>query len=284
MRRCTPSPADGVELPRLTSLARSVVPWHPATAWALAASTIVFVTAGISHGFDSGFRGAVAVFLAWAITRELAPRRFVASMLAPFAGVAFAIPADTDLLACVGVLLAARVASRSVGDAPTLLDCIALVPMAAWLATRPVGLPVALVLAAIVFVQDHERRLRLTGVIMLIVVLVVGSTEGTLTVRFGWDDPSVAAQVLMAAAAAAALVLLVWPLPRRLKVRDDRDRGHLLGVRIRVARIATIAVVGAAIAWVGSSGMFELSAVSAAVLAAGIGGAGARAARGAEET
>lgn len=268
-----------MRLPRLSSLARSVAPWHPATAWALSTSAVVFVTAGLAHGVSGGFRGAVAVFLAWAITRELAPKRFLASMLAPFAGVAFAIPGDTDLLSCVGVLLAARIASRSMGDPPTTLDCIALVPIAAWLATRPEGLPVALVLAAVVFVQNHEQRFRLTGALMLVVVLVVGSTEGTLTLRSAWEDPALPAQVLMAATAAAALVLLAWPLPRRLHVRDDRRRGHLRGARIRVARIATVAAVGAGVAWVGTSAMFELSSASAAVLAAALGGAGARAAR-----
>ncbi len=265
--------------PRISSLYRSVVPWHPATAWALSTSFAVFVSASIAHGISGGFRGGVAVFLAWAITRELAPRRAGASLLAPFAGVAFAIPGDTDLLSCVGVLLAARIASRSVGDAPTPFDCLALVPIAGWLATRPEGLPVALVLAAIVFVQDHARRLRLTGALMLVVVLVVGSTEGTLTVRGGWDDPALAAQAIMLLAIASALILLVWPLPNRLRVRDDRRRGSLHGSRIRIARVVTIASVVAAIVWVGTSGAFALSSASAAIVAAALGGAGARAAR-----
>lgn len=264
---------------RISSLHRSVVPWHPATAWALSTSFAVFVSASFAHGISGGFRGGVAVFLAWAITRELAPKRAVASLLAPIAGVAFAIPGDTDLLSCVGVLLAARVAGRSAGDPPTPIDCIALVPIAGWLATRPEGLPVALVLAAIVFVQDHDRRLRLTGALMLVVVLVVGSTEGTLTVRGGWDDPAFGAQVLMALAAACALVLLVWPLPRRLRVKDDRRRGFLHGARIRTARVVVVASIVASIAWVGSDAVLALSSGSAALIAAGLGGAGARPAR-----
>jgi hypothetical protein len=264
---------------RVSSIYRTIVPWHPATAWALATSSVVFVGAGLAHGLSGGFRGAVAVFLAWAIVREVAPKRALASLLAPFAGVAFAIPGDTDLLACVGVLLAARIASRTVGDPPTRFDCVALVGIAAWLATRPVGLPVALVLAAIVFVQDHRARLRITGAVMLLVVLLVGSTEGTLTVRGGWDDPSLAAQACMLVAAAGALVLLAWPLPRRLRTRDDRRRDHLHGARIRVARVAVVASVAAAVAWVGTSGVFELSSASAALVAAAIGGAGARARR-----
>ena len=270
--------------PRISALYRTVVPWNPATAWALSTSFAVFVSTSFAHGISSGFRGGVAVFLAWAITRELAPKRGIASMLAPFAGVAFAIPGDTDLLSCVGVLLAARIASRSVGDAPTPIDCLALVPIAGWLATRPEGLPVALVLAAIVFVQDHERRLWLTGALMLVVILVVGSTEGTLTVRGGWDDPAIGAQALMALGIASALVLLAWPLPRRLRVQDDRRRGHLHGARIRTARVVAIACVAATIGWVGTSAAFELSSASAAIVAAALGGAGARAARTSEAT
>lgn len=263
----------------VSSLGRSVAPWHPATAWALGASTSVFITASLAHGIGSGFRGAVAVFIAWAITRELAPKRFLASALAPVAAVAFAIPADTDLLSCVGVLLAARIASRTVGDPPTLFDCIALVALAGWLATRPPGLPVALVLAAVVFVTEHRSRHRITGTLMLLVALVVGSTEGTLTVRGAWEDPSMPAQLLMLGALVGSILLIAWPLPRRLRVRDDRRRGSLHGQRIRIARIVTAASVAAAVAWVGTSGMFELSSAAAALVAAAVGGAGARATR-----
>ena len=268
-----------MRLPRLSSLGRSVLPWHPATAWALATSAVVFVGAGFAHGIAGGFRGAVAVFLAWAITRELAPKRFWASALAPFAGVAFAIPGDTDLLACVGVLLAARVASRTVGDPPTTFDCVLLLGIAGWLATRPIGVPVALVLAAIVFVQDHRTRLRVTGIAMLVVTIVVGSTEGTLTLRPEWADHAAPAQVVLALALVGSLVALAWPLPRRLRVRDDRRRGQLHGARIRVARVVVVASVLAGIAWTGSSGAFELASASAALVAVGLGGPGARAER-----
>lgn len=264
---------------RITSLARSAAPWHLATAWAYAASAIVLVTAGISHGAHAGLRGAIAAFLAWAIARELAPRRMLASALAPFAGIAFAIPAETDLLACVGVLLAARIALRSVGDPPTSFDHLALVAICGWLAMRPAGLPVAVVLAATCFVDTREQRSRLAGAAMLVAAIIVGSVEGTLTVRAGWDDPAFGSQVLLALLAAASLVLLAWPMPRRLRTRDDRRRGRLHGLRLRVARLVTIACVAAAIAWTGTDGVFALSSASAAIVAAALGPPWARAAR-----
>lgn len=243
-----------------------------------AASATVIATA-LAHGVGSGVRGGIVVFLAWAITRELAPKRAIASLLAPFAAIAFAIPGDADLLACWGVLMAARLAARTVGDPPTLLDCALLLPFAGWVAMRPAGLPVALVLAAIIFSDSRRARARVTGLGALAVVLAVGATEGTLTPHPGWDDPATLAQVLLASAAAATTWLLVAPLPRRLRARDDRGRGQLRGVRIRTARIATLACVGAAIAWVGVDGAFELAAASAALLAAGLGGARLPAAR-----
>jgi len=262
---------------RLTSLYRSALPVTAALAWIWCATGIVFVSAWISHGQAAGTRGALAVFLSWAITRELAPRRWLASALAPFAGVAFAIPADTDVLSCVVVLLAARVAARSVGDPPSRLDALLLIGLSAGVAMRPVGLPVALVLAAIVFSDASAPRSRLTGTLMLIATLVVGSVEGTLTPRGGWDHHTLAAQVLMAVSCATAVVLIAWPLPKQLRVRDDRRRGRLRGTRIRAARIAVFAAVLASIPWIGTSAVFELSAASAALLAAGLGGAGARA-------
>jgi hypothetical protein len=233
----------------------------------------VFVSTWVSHGLHSGVRGALVAFLAWAIVRELAPKRALASLLAPFAAVAFAIPADSDVLACVGVLMAARTAARTVGDPPTLLDCAALVALAGWLATRPDALPVALVLAAVVFADGPPLRLRLAGLAALATALVVGSVEGTLTLRPGWPELALQAQVLVAVAAAATVWLLVAHVPTRLRARDDRHGGQLRGARIRSARIVTVAAVVATVAWIGSDAVFSLSAACAALLAAGLGGA-----------
>lgn len=260
---------------RVTSLYRSPAPWHPAALWAWIAAAIVLVTAWPAHGFDSALRGAIAAFLAWAIVRELAPGRWCASLLAPVAAVAFAIPAGTDLLACFGVLVAARVALRSVGAPPTWFDCGVLIILSGLLATRPAGLPVAVVVAAILWVDSPPRRSRVAGLVALVTALVVGATEGTLTMRPGWDDPSIGAQVLLALLAAAIVVLTFWPLPSQLSTRCDRRRaGQMSGVRLRSARIVVAVCVIAALAWTGADGVFALSAAAAALVAAALGGRG----------
>jgi hypothetical protein len=263
----------------LTSLSRSPAPWHPAAAWAWTASTIVFVGAGISHGFDAGLRGAITVFLAWAIVRELAPKRWLASLLAPFVAVAFAIPSETDLLACFGVLLVARIALRSVGAPPTMFDCGILIALSGMLAMRPAGLPVAVILGAILWVDTTRTLVRAAGIAALAIALLVGSVEGTLTLRPGWDDPEMGAQVLFALLGAAMLVLVAWPLPRRLAVRcDRRSGGRLQGTRLRIARLAAVTCVLSAVVWTGTDGVFALSSAAAAIVAAALGGCGARSA------
>jgi len=253
-----------------------VAPWRPAIAWVWVASLLVLIGAGLAHGPASGLRGALAVFLAWAITRELAPRRALAAAAAPVAAVAFAIPGDTDLLACFGVLLVARIAARSVGDPPTWLDLAALLGLSWWLALRAEGLPVALVLAAIIAADSPPRRARIAGVAALLVVLLTGALEGTLTARPRWDDPSMASQALLLVAAAASIWLVLAPLPARLRVRDDRKRGGLRGPRLRSARVAVLACVLATIAWTGTDGAFALSCACAALLVSGLLSARAR--------
>lgn len=239
----------------------------------------MFLGTWSSHGLGSGARGGMAVFLGWAIVRELAPRRWLAAALAPVAVVAFAIPGETDLLACWCVLMAVRIASRSVGEPPTTLDLVLLAPFAAWVATRPAGLPAALVLAAIVFLEEPRRRARLAGVVALLLVIASGATEGTITMRPSWNDPVLLERVLLAAALAAAAVVLFTRAPARTRVRDDRKRGLISGHRVRSARVAALASVLAAVAWSGVDGAFALSSVSGAVLATGVGGARLQAAR-----
>jgi hypothetical protein len=263
----------------ITSLYRSPAPTRLASAWALTAALIVFFSTWASHGVHGGIRGGAAVFFAWAIVRELAPNRPLPSLYAPFLAVAFAIPEHTDILACLAVVLIARIASRTVGARLTWFDYALLVPVAGWVATRPVGLPVALVLAAVIFVEEAGWRARAFGVLTLAVVIITGSFEGTLTIKGGWDDPTGGRLVLIVVLALAAIRLVLTRLPVLVRVRDDRRLDWLRGANIRVARIAVVAALGATVVWVGTDGLFHLSAASAAVVAVGLGGVKLRARR-----
>lgn len=254
----------------MTSLARLLAPWHPAVAWALAAAAAVGIATAVSHGAHSGVRGALIVVLTWATVRELAPRRALPALLAPVAAVAYAIPERVDLLASLCVLLAARVASRSTGRSLTGVDCGVLVVLAGWAAARPAGLPAALVLAGVVFSSDGRARNRSTGALVLVAALVVGSTEGTITIRADWAGSGTFGLALLVVAAIGSALLVATRLPARLRARDDRRREPLRGPRVHAARVAAVASVAAAALWVGRAGVFELGAVTAAVAVCGL--------------
>ena len=267
-------------LGRLSGLWRSVAPWYPAVAWIWFACAVVFVSTSIAHGIEGGTRGTIAVFLAWAIVREIAPRRFLPAALAPVAAVAFAIPVHTSIPACVAVLIAARVASRSTGIAPTWLDAAGVLALVAWCATQPAALPAALVLAAVTVATGRRSRLlRIVGAGGLVGALVIGSVEGTLVVHGGWDDHATAAVTIMGLAAVGAVWILLVPLPARLRARTDRTDESLYGTDVRTARFAVVGSVIATIVWTGTDGAFLLSSASAAILATALGGARVRAAR-----
>ena len=262
---------------RLSGLYRSIVPWHGATAWALVSSSIVFLSTWYSHGFNSGVRGGIAVFIAWAIVRELAPRRFWPSLLAPFATTPFAIPADTDLLACVGVLFAVRISARTTGSAITTLDSMVLAIVVWLMVVHAPGLPIALVLSAAVFAaRPRGIRMRLTGIVLLAAALVTGVLEGTVTPRPELIELNEAKVVLSVLCAVAAVWLCVAPLPRRLSVRDDRDARHLRGSALRAGRVVAVCCLLAVLVWCGSPAPFLLSSLSGALVASAIGGARAR--------
>lgn len=237
------------------------------------AAVVVGIATWSAHGFHHGVRSALEVLLAWATTRELAPKRAWPSLLAPILVIPFAIPNHTDLVACAVVLLAARITARTVGDPPTLFDCAIVSALGIWAAHRLAGLPTAVVLSATLFASAPPRRLRIGGAVALLATLAVGSLEGTTTFRPAWDAPNSAEQVLLALAALSALVLVLRPLPRRLAVRDDRRREHLHGSRIHAARIVVVVSVAAVVAWTGTDGAFALSTACAALLATAAGGA-----------
>lgn len=264
----------------MTRLHRSFAPWHPAAAYALGCSLLIGLLAGISHGASSGVHGGLAVFLGWATVRELAPSRLVPGLLAPWTTLVFAIPAEADLRACLVVMLAARIAAGTTGGAPRLLDCAVLVALAAWSAVHPAGFPVALVLAAVLFVEGGRIRHRVAGALALGGAMLVGSLEGTATVRATAGSPNTAELVLDGLVLVAALVAIARRPPTRLRERPDRGTAGLVGRRVRSARIVMLFTLAAATVWTGLLAPFTLAAGSGALIAVALSGAGYRAASG----
>lgn len=265
---------------RVTSLHRSLVPTRPLEAYALGWALVVGIGAAVSHDPWSGVRGGGAVLFAWMITREIAPGARWPALLAPPLALAAAIPGRSDLLACFTVLVAARLAVRSVGDQPTTIDGVGLVVLAGVASVTPVGLPAALVLAAMLM-GERPLLLRALGLAALAAAIAVGALEGTLALGFATaPGPHQAWLVLCAAGAAAGIVALALCRRGPLASVDDRHRRPLSGGRLTSARLACLATLGAAVAWTGWSAGADLSAVVAALVATSLAGARPRSASG----
>ena len=128
-----------MKLQRLTGVGRPIV-W---SCWSNRAIVYIaggFAAARVWSRRDVGWPTA-GVFAAWSLLRELAPRTH---LLAPVAALAVApslwrAPRDTARERAVAIgltMMAARIATRSTGRAPTLLDYVGLAVAAVTLPRR----------------------------------------------------------------------------------------------------------------------------------------------------
>lgn len=265
----------------ISGLSRSIWSPTPALAWMWFASFVVFLGASIADGAGYGARSAIAVFLGWAIVREIMPRGALVSFMVPIITALLVLnTGETDLAACFGVLLAARIVSGTVGRMPTLLDCGLLVIFCGWIAQRGIGLPVAVIVGA-ALVSVRTTRTRVAGAACILVALWIANDAGTLGVatRDAWTRGSTGEQFVASLLVVSALIL-VWPLPAKLRIHTDKKWARLRGGRITAARIVVLAALLAAVVWEGlAPGLFGLSAACGAVIATAASGGRLRAAK-----
>lgn len=133
------------------------------------------------------FNGAAAVFLAWAITRELHPDCAGSATVASMATTGVWVALGTvGLAASAAVLLAARVAIRSTGKPPLPIDQVASIGIAAWAGTTfpgwIAGLALAYALARDVRLPDGARARQLA---------VAGATAAVTTMSLIVSQPAI---------------------------------------------------------------------------------------------
>lgn len=208
-------------LTSITALARTIDPRLPTHQFHLAAAVVGGLIAlaleiDRSGSFTEALRPAVnagvTVFLAWAIAREVDPDEArTANLAAVLAIGARLVAGPGNLAALVMLLLAARIALRSTGVAPTLLDCFVFLPAAAFFAGRTVtGWMAALVLAYAI-ARDHRLPEPATSrsLVAAFVVSATASAGVILAGAFGsgWSAPGAWPLGLLAAGFIAGLAL-----------------------------------------------------------------------------
>ncbi|MGD2206818.1 MAG: hypothetical protein PVH17_08570, partial [Anaerolineae bacterium] len=196
----------------ITALGRPIDPNYP-TNRAIAALTLVVMIGGAAYRlfagaalFDSmlwGVGAGLAVFLAWALARELDPDHALSAFVAAglmLIGLFFLEP--PNLLMLFWLLLVLRIVNRTTGLPARPLDSLAVLGLGGWL-TLQGGNWIAGLATAAAFMLDGWLpsmlgRHRLFAVLALVVTVTLAVFHGNIIQEQGPSMPIVLAVVVMA--------------------------------------------------------------------------------------
>jgi hypothetical protein len=201
-----------------------------------------------------GGRSGLALFLGWALTREIDPdQEWAAFAAVGFTALGMTVLGPPELGLVFWVLLLLRVVNHTTGLSASLLDTLGLVGLGAWLSFRGNwGLSVltGLALAADAYLQQGKRRQVYLGLLSVLV--------GAGAYLAGGQPPAVPVLSLVPAAAAAALAVLYAPViaaSRRVESTCDQTGEDMLARRIQAGQLFGL-LVGLELAlWSGWSGI-----------------------------
>ncbi len=189
--------------------------------------------------FGTGLSTAMAVFLAWAIARELDPDDPRSAALAMAFTLAIALLSEVAAAGAALVLLATRLIVGSVGRRLKPADYVVLVGAAAFAGTRPELWPAAALLAAGLLLA-HPTGSKLAS---------LAAATGAFYVAFAWSAAPETNLHLEALAVVAFAVLasLASVPPATVASRADSGLYVISTNRVALARVATGAVAAASV-------------------------------------
>jgi hypothetical protein len=240
---------------RVSSLGRPIDPHYKSNLHAvlgsgLAALLVVAYNAiaVVSLG-ASPFAAAIAVFIAWAIGRELDPDRNAVAVLAMAISFLAVLIGPPELMLGAGVLAATRIISGTVGAPLRSLDLLALVGLAALLGAggiTVVAVP-GLLLASVVGLAGRRQA------VIFSAALVVAAAASAFTIRpsLAWEAGPGAALIMLALSLVA-----VGIRPPLGPVATSADLGGSLSPRrIEAARLVAAGTVAVGFLLGGGTGV-----------------------------
>jgi uncharacterized membrane protein YjjP (DUF1212 family) len=267
-----------MKLTDVTSIGRPIDPEYP-TNRAIAIITILVIVAGAVFQCLSGggwgesilwgVQAGLAVFLAWALGRELDPDHPLAAFVA--AGLAFLAlyPWDLPQLGVIfWLLILVRVVNRTAGLPAGVLDALGLLGLAVWLSLQGNwGYGVITALAFLLDSQLPKRAQRqlvfaLLAAITTAIAAILGDALG------GRGAPSLTGGLI-----AVALSLLFLPVllaARSVESVGDQTGAPLSPIRVRTAQALAL-LVGIETAFLGgTAALTGLAPLWAATLGASV--------------
>ncbi len=262
----------------ITTIGRPIDPSYP-TNCAIAILALVVILVGALWqrlsgaawlaGALWGARAGLAVFLTWALCRELDPDHplaaFVAAALALLSLYLWDLP---QLGLALWILIIVRLVSRTVGLPAGLLDALGLLGLAGWLSLRThwgYGVITAIAFLLDSQLPDRARRHLIFALLAAIVTVV--------TALLGAAPAGPGALSLLGGLIALALSLLFLPVllaARSLQSVGDQTGEPLIPVRVQAAQVLAL-LAGVQAAFLGGpASLTALSPLWAAALGATI--------------
>ena len=259
-----------------SALSRPIDAAHVSNRFALAGFGVAAVVLGIKAlvsdelSIVGAFAGAVAVFLGWAVGRELDPDTPGVAALAMILALAVAIFSTPAALATGVALIGVRVVSGTVGAPVTWIDTAVFLGIGVVVGANPILWIVGVSILMWLMRAPEVGALRN----WVTAALLVGSAGGLGWLWSRWnagliDDVEITATAYVLAAAAGAAMMLA-SRPVQATSPTDSGAGTVDPVRVRFARLAAGAYCMWAAVIGGTAGFWSIGPVFAALVAAAI--------------
>ncbi len=260
-----------VDITKISRLSRQIDPGVRSNRFVLGGAVVAALAAAAVAAMASadsvswGVAAGGAVFLAWALAREIDPDHSGSASIAMVLALPLLLMGRPSLLLVVGALMAARMISGTVGGRLTIIDTVGMVVLAGLVGSRQGGLLVAAAMAGgFVVAQGLHRRSAIGAGSMLATAAIVSTPFRANPVAHGLAGGEAA---LLVASGIAGMVAL-----RIEGVRSTTDVGAepLSARRVRFARIVVWGLVMVSGLVLGGVGVVALTPAAAALAAVAI--------------
>jgi hypothetical protein len=263
-----------MRLTDVSALARAVDPRYPTVRAILALAGVVVAGgfgfqlvqgSGLQESLLWGVNAGLAVFLAWALGRELDPEHelsaFVGAGLSLAGLLLFGSPA---LLPLVWMLLALRMVNRTTGLPAKIQDSVGVLGLGLWLEWHESWIygmttTLAFLLDSRLY-PPHHRHLAFAGA-ALVGTVGLTATSGASRPE-GWQELT----LLWVVVAASLLFVLIIPASRQVNASGDATGEPLRPARVQVAQVLALLTAISSAAWAGQAGVVQLFPLWAAML------------------
>jgi hypothetical protein len=268
-----------MKLTDITALGRTPIDPRYPTNLAIGALTLVVAIAGAILRLVSGaaplesalwgIGAGLALFLTWALGRELDPDHDLSAFVGTgLVLIGLLILDRPSLLVIFWLLLILRIVNRTVGLPARPLDSLAVLGLGAWLAWQGywmVGLATAVAFLLDGLLSPPLRHQLFVSGLAFFATLVLSIFHGDIAMEHG---PTTA--VAIAAAVMAGLFLVVIATSRESKSVGDATGEPLNPRRVQAAQILALLTALLFAWWAGASGMVALLPLWAAMTGVGL--------------